>query len=164
MFLYLNNYHDIMWNGRRYQGFVFETGVKQGCPLSAIIFIFVFEFLLRRLLEILPAQRSVLAAVADDIGIVGSNLFHNLPIILNVMEEWRLATCMALSLSKCVLIPLWEFDEPSVAQWLLSNCPPGRRLSYQTVWQILGAIPRARWRCAVVACTAGQVPRACYQA
>ena len=36
-FLYLDNYHDIMWRGKRYEGVWFEAGVKQGCPLSVAL-------------------------------------------------------------------------------------------------------------------------------
>lgn len=44
------------------------------------------------------------------------NMYHQLPIVLTIFEQWRSATGLTLKGTKCVLIPLFpDFDE--VVRW-----------------------------------------------
>ena len=68
--LHENKYNFLLFRGRRYPGSSMTRGVKQGCPLSAILFVFIFDMAIRALCQTLGAQNNIVAAVADDIGMV----------------------------------------------------------------------------------------------
>ena len=44
-------------------------GVKQGCPLSAILFVFIFDLLLKALIRDLNLIDGVVVGVADDVAV-----------------------------------------------------------------------------------------------
>ena len=66
--LYEANYHYILWQGVRYEGFEFYRGVKQGCPLSAILFVYIFDMCIKCLVSVLRDNENLVCAVADDVG------------------------------------------------------------------------------------------------
>ena len=41
--LYEGNWHDIVFAGRVYPGFEVQSGVRTGCPMSALLFSFLSE-------------------------------------------------------------------------------------------------------------------------
>ena len=85
--LYQNNYHYILWQGIKYEGFEFSRGVEQGCPLSAIIFVYIFDMVVRALFQTLGTQFSLVAAVADDLGLVLGDLWVQMPKIIKIMQK-----------------------------------------------------------------------------
>ena len=75
-------------------------GVKQGCPLSPLLFILVIDTLVRRL-ERLPITSK---AFADDIGIVFGDI-ESLRDIQTQVDLYCVASGAAINQSKTVLIP-----------------------------------------------------------
>ena len=69
--LYTNNRCCIAAGGRRSDGFAMEAGIRQGCPLSPLLFAVVADLLLCRLQRLLPA--AMIRAYADDIALVLSD-------------------------------------------------------------------------------------------
>ena len=66
--LYQHNTCKIAYKGQTYEGFGIHAGVRQGCPISPLLFAAAVDVLLRR-----PQQKnptSVTRAFADDIGLV----------------------------------------------------------------------------------------------
>eukprot|EP00959_Pyramimonas_sp_CCMP1952_P438645 9183199-Pyramimonas_sp.AAC.1 len=53
--LYRDNMCQIVVAGHRFAGFALSAGVRQGCPLSPLLFAIVADLLLRRLQHLLPA-------------------------------------------------------------------------------------------------------------
>ena len=81
--MYHNPQAVVQVNGRRSRAFAIERSVRQGCPLSPLLYVFVLEPLLRRLRDggVNPALRGVpfagsftarVSAFADDITVFAS--------------------------------------------------------------------------------------------
>ena len=84
-------------------------GVKQGCPLSAILFVFIFDLLLKALIRDLNLIDGVVVGVADDVAVALEDLWLQLPIVLNILTVWAEATSMEVNCKKCVIIPLFTY-------------------------------------------------------
>ncbi len=66
--LYSRNACNIAYKGEIYEGFDMECGVRQGCPLSPLLFAVTVDILIRMLNKRCPED--VFRAFADDIGAV----------------------------------------------------------------------------------------------
>ena len=91
--------------GRRFEGFGIHSGVRQGCPLSPLLFAVVLELLLRRLGRLCP--NALLRAYADDICMVVPNLLEAVPSLVRTFSAFTALSGMALNLPKSTVIPLW---------------------------------------------------------
>ena len=87
--LYNFNAHFMKVNGALKFVFVAESGVRQGCPLSSIIFVLVTDCINRALQHFLGENGDVFI-YADDMGLVLRNMFllgHSLPCFLNLLAK-----------------------------------------------------------------------------
>ena len=89
-------------------GFGIHAGIRQGCPLSPLLFALVIDLLLRRIQRLRPEL--TIRAFADDIAIVAPNIFACLPCLTQVFAEVARVAGLHLNIPKCVLIPLWRAD------------------------------------------------------
>ena len=80
--------------------------MKQGCPLSGVLFAIVADILVRALVWRIPPQLGIVRAYADDIAIVLCNAFIVLSALVVLYEKWELASGMILNKRKCVAVPL----------------------------------------------------------
>ncbi|CAK0884647.1 unnamed protein product [Prorocentrum cordatum] len=94
----------IVFAGSRKHFILVERGVKQGCPLSGIIFSICFDPVVRRLKEIAYRIPVVLNAFADDLSVTSSDLIGVLPQLLRLLCQAGLGSGLILNLSKCQLI------------------------------------------------------------
>jgi hypothetical protein len=69
--LYWNNCCCLSLGGVYVEGFSISAGVRQGCPLSPLVFAFISDVLLRKLARHVP--NALIRAYADDIAIVLRN-------------------------------------------------------------------------------------------
>jgi hypothetical protein len=103
--LYKNNYCDISYKGNIYDGFGMFCGVRQGCPISPMLFAAAVDVLLRRLQQKIPEGE--VRAFADDIGLVVRNWARDCGTAQTIFREFAVMSGLELNISKTVCIPLW---------------------------------------------------------
>ena len=81
-------------------------GVRQGCPISPLLFAAAVDVLLRILQKRVPG--GIFRAFADDIGAVLEDWDRDQPIVEQVFREFAVMSGLELNIRKTVLIPLWE--------------------------------------------------------
>ena len=84
-------------------GFNADTGIRQGCPLSPVLFAIVADILLRKLQQELP--NSTIRAFAADTAMVIDDM-RLLPRIIAIFEEYAGFSNLGLNLNKTMVIPL----------------------------------------------------------
>ena len=71
---------------------------------------------IRCLTKVLGTDNNLVAAVADDLGLVLENVWTQVPLVLLTMGLWTQASAMELNLFKCVLVPLFHFIEDEIRE------------------------------------------------
>ena len=111
MKLYKNNLHFIKIAGKTFSGPNILAGVRQGCPLSMILFAIAIDVVIRKLQHIINRKDDqALGAFADDIGIVIRNVQDTLPEISSIFSDFARISGLHLNIEKCVVIPLVDSD------------------------------------------------------
>ena len=103
--MYNNNYCNIKLGGEFFPGCKMLGGVRQGCPLSPLLFAVVVDILLRMLTRRLPTSFN--RAFADDIGTIITNWYKDAPILEQMFTEFACISNLHLNISKTVCMPLW---------------------------------------------------------
>ena len=85
--IYWNNRCRISVGGSTFDGFELTAGVRQGCPLSPLLFAVISDILLRRLQRLIPS--SVPRAYADDLAVVLRNGFDSAPALEHLFEDYE---------------------------------------------------------------------------
>ena len=80
------------------------TGMRQGCPLSGLLFAICVDVLIRRI-SAQAGPEGCIRAFADDIASIIPELRH-LPKYRNAFNGFAKISGLALKLKKCVIIPL----------------------------------------------------------
>ena len=83
-----------------------ESGIKQGCPASGSLFALAADPLIRFMLVEGALRGSRILAYADDLALVCWRLDEQLPVVLEILRVWGLATALKLNPTKCVVVPL----------------------------------------------------------
>jgi hypothetical protein len=104
--LYFGNGCKIAAAGDSHEGFSIRAGIRQGCPLSPLLFALCGDLLLRRIQHLLPGD--LCRAYADDIGMVCKDLFGSAQLFVPAFEEFAVISGLALNLGKTVFIPLGD--------------------------------------------------------
>ena len=102
--LYKNNRCSIIVGGQRREGFDMFSGIRQGCPLSPLIFAIAMDILLRRASRLLPQH--LIRAYADDLAMLSPEPTRYLKAVSKLMMDFALCSGLALNIRKTVLVDL----------------------------------------------------------
>ena len=102
--LYDNNYCYLTLNGSSGEGFGISAGVRQGCPLSPLIFSIISDVLIRRVRRLLPGV--TLRAYADDIALVLRHGPRECGPLEIIFSEYEFVSCLRLHRGKSIIVPL----------------------------------------------------------
>ena len=114
--LYDNNRCNISFQGNIYEGFDMQCGVRQGCPISPLLFAASVDVLLRILKSRIPG--GTFKAFADDIGAVLPNWEVDSAVAESIFGEFAEMSGLDLNIEKTVGIPLWDSNIEDIRQTL----------------------------------------------
>lgn len=80
------------------------AGIKQGCPLSGSLFALAAGGLIRASMTVAFLRSARICLFADDFAFVVYHIGIALNSLLALMGRWRLATGLALKVSKCAVV------------------------------------------------------------
>ena len=102
--LYHNNFCDILLSGSRMKGFELKCGIRQGCPLSPLIFAICSDLILRRIKRLCKGVCH--RAFADDLAAVSEDLLRDLPTFSRIFSEYGLISGLELNWQISSFMPL----------------------------------------------------------
>jgi hypothetical protein len=105
--LYVRNNHYLRLGGTLFEGPVVHSGVRQGCPLSGLLFAICADVLLIRLRNTLHGEDEVTRAFADDTAVVIADYAKSIGTISIVFSQYAAISGLELNIKKTMFIPLW---------------------------------------------------------
>jgi len=135
--LYLNNLHFVRTSSGLHYVFTAFSGVRQGCPLSSLIFVLVTDCINRALFSC-TGKDDLLLAYADDIALVIQNLSMRGPTFAQLFVVIGEISSLYLNLKKCVCIPLWTYTTETVRRFLHESIPQWKDFAIQDFGKYLG--------------------------
>jgi len=103
--MYHNNRCYIRIQGGDFPGFNIIGGVRQGCPLSPLLFAVCVDILLRMIGREVPSCTH--KAFADDIAAVIEDLGRDGPLLATLFQQFAGISNLHLNIGKTICIPLW---------------------------------------------------------
>ena len=103
--LYQDNKCEVVIKGTRCTGFRLTRGVRQGCPLSPLLFAVASDLLLFRLERLLPS--ALVRAYADDLVILVERALAQLPTLHRLFDDYARISGLRLNFRKTVFVPLF---------------------------------------------------------
>jgi len=93
-----------------------EAGIRQGCPLSPLIFALVGDLLIRKLKR--QFAGACIKAYADDIAMVCRDFWGNIGDINDVFADFATISGLHLNFQKVQVVPLWLEDLEAIRRRL----------------------------------------------
>ena len=134
--LYDQNRCRISCQGARFTGFEIRAGIRQGCPLSPLLFAVVVDLLLRRLKAHLPD--AVIRAFADDTAAVLKDLWGSAQLIKQIFDEFADISGLRLNMPKTFIIPLWPERLSDITHRFRTDFPQWQDVAIATWSTYLG--------------------------
>ena len=107
--LYIDSTAQLAAGGLRGVTISITSGIKQGCPMSGSVWRFVFDPIIRALVE-LVGEAGSLSAVADDIGVSVGDSIRALLVLVPILGPMKAATCLKLSWKKTHIANFSKFS------------------------------------------------------
>lgn len=119
--LYMDNGCLIPLGGQTHGGFRLTAGIRQGCPLSPLIFSAAMDYFLRRLAH--QYGDGKVRAFADDTAISVRDFLTILPGLASEFRDLELASGLGLNIDKTVVSPLHRVDLPQLRELIERTSP-----------------------------------------
>jgi len=136
--MYHNNTCYIRLQGEDFMGFSLLGGVKQGCPLSPLLFATCVDLLLRMLDHKLSGLTC--RAFADDIAAIVKDWWQQGPIMESVFSDFHLISNLELNINKTVCIPLWPEGIEDIRHNIGQRIPSWANLAVKDCGTYLGFV------------------------
>jgi hypothetical protein len=130
--------HLIRVDGRRFPGPRLLSGVRQGCPLSGLLFAIIMEPILRTVCRALGPYGH-LRAYADDIGIVVLDYSVVIGVLGGAFQRIGAASGLSLNVGKTIFIPLWHVASyAQIRQMIIELWPQWSQILVASCGKYLG--------------------------
>ena len=136
--LYDNSFCEVKQGSTSAPGFLLEAGVRQGCPLSPLLYATVAEVLLDAIEHRCP--NTLTRCYADDTALVLSNFWEEAPTVQRLFQEFADVSGLHLNLAKCVVMPLDEGELDTFRQRLDTTIPAWKDMQVTRHGKYLGFV------------------------
>ena len=119
--LYQCNWCHIVLGGARFEGFEITRGVRQGCPLSPLLFAISTDLLLQRLHRLCPD--ACIRAYVDDNAIVLPSAIASCSLLEDLFHEYATISGLKLNIDKTVYIPFFHLQVEGLREQLAQAAP-----------------------------------------
>ena len=134
--LYNQSHCSIQLNNANGTTFPLLAGVRQGCPLSPLIYAVVAEILLDNIEARCPS--TLTRAYADDTALVLEDLWKEGPTLANIFHEFSKISGLHLNIHKCIMIPLFQHDKNQLKHKIQKQIPIWANMNIQLTGKYLG--------------------------
>jgi len=124
--------------GGIHPGFDISAGIRQGCPLSPILFAVVLDLFVRRLLR--RAPQATVRAYADDLAMIFDDVAKELGGIQCEFQDLEHAAGLGLNLRKSIHIPLYTDNVLAAHRDFVRAAPAWRAITSQLCGTYLGFV------------------------
>ena len=111
----------IQLQGVRYPGFRITRGIRQGCPLSPLLFAVATDLLLRRARRCIATMCS--RAWADDLAMVLREGLRSLSRLQSFFLDFEAVSGLALNIEKTVLVPPFRREHDALRVFVAAMAP-----------------------------------------
>ena len=134
--MYSQNTCTLRVQGQDFPGFSLLGGVRQGCPLSPLLFAVCVDLLLRMMEKQFPSD--TICAFADDIAMIISDWWSQGQRLASLFGQFASISNLHLNINKTVCIPLWPKGVEDVGSNIATFIPTWASIAIDTKGTYLG--------------------------
>ena len=127
--LHNDNAHCIRVQGALYDGPTVRCGVRQGCPLSGILFAICADVILVNLQSHPRGSDEIVRAFADDTAVVVEDYYTTIGLLSTIFDEYRMIFGLELNVKKACFVLLWHVFHTKNLRKLIDELTHCRRPS-----------------------------------